>query len=621
MPLPADPRAALAQLVVRLRTAPAVERPAVVRELLPLLANAGVPLAVRLAAAGRAIDALPDTLRAIRDVVRAITSGLTPVRALHRLRHLQHLTERATALDALVAQRERKVKIDCPRCGARLPRPDLAKHLWHEHGLTLTNGHTSTRAREVELLRREYAATGNPALFDCVAEVGGEPAVRVWAAETASEEEAIPVCAAAHERAASVCPACFADVRPAVPEMPPALAVANGRIAGDGHVARAATDFAPRLAATLAAAGVLVTVTVFVHVALGFVLALVAYFAVLFARLPLAAPSDRAVDAAWRKLAPKLADRRGAARFLTRLCLTSVGRGDPLERANTLIRLIGRARADGAELQLLGAVLALQMDDAGRFGRDRAAGIADLVALAFRGEQPPEFAEYVLATYAAIPRDAGERQRLRILLHAAAFGAGLGPRDLLDVCYTAPHTAAVMRGSPHNLALLYGVWVNRSTAPWANVGVAQTVFELAATSPATAAKLLTAAPGLLLVCDSHPDATAELGPVLVTTNGVSVGGVSTPDPAADVRVDNDGRELVFGKYALALTRPTPSEFATELKAWLRFRAEVLAAYPARYLQTESGAVSRLLAPFTARCPACGTQCVPVVGAIARRGVQ
>lgn len=614
---PDDPRAAIARLVVRLRAAADADRPAVVGLMLPLLADMNVPLAVRFAAAARAIDALPDTPAAVRAVVRAVTAGLTPARALHRLRHLQHLTEQGHALDALVAAREAKVRSSCPRCAARLSRAEMAKHLWHRHGLALVNGKTRTRGRAVEAVRREHAATGDPALFDRAADLGGEPAVRAWAAETASEEESLPICAAARERGAGVCPKCFADVVPGVPDLPPPLAVAHGRIAGDGFVATAPGAFPARVTATLAAAAVLVAVTALVHVALGFVLAIGAYFATLLRRLPRTPADDRAIDAAWRELAPKSIDRRDAARFLTRLCVTSVGRGDPLERANALQRLIARARADPAERRLLAVALALEMDDGGRFGRDRAAGIADLVATAFRGEHPADFAEHVLAAYAAVPREPGERARLRVLLYAGAFGAGLAPRDAIDLCDAAPHVASAMRLPPHHVALLYGVWVNRTARPWASAGDAQTVFELAATSPATAALLLADAPGVLLVCGTPPGVEAELGPVLVTTVGVSVGGAVTPDPAADVRVEDGGRELVFGTRRFRLDRAIPEGFAGEVKAWLRFRAGAMAAYPATYLHARPPPVSRLLVPFAVRCAACGTECAPVVGAVAK----
>ena len=323
-----------------------------------------------------------------------------------------------------------------------------------------------------------------------------------------------------------------------------------------------------------------------------------------------------AIDAGWRKLAPKLADRRDAARFLTRLCLTSIGRGDPLERANTLQRVIARARDKPAERQLLAVALMLQMDDSGRFGRDSVAGVADLVSLAFRDEQPVDFAEYMLASYLAVARDAGDLARLRILLYQAAFVAGLTPNDVIDLCSTAESIAEAMRLPAHHVALLYGVWLNRFGTPWTQVGESQTVFDLATTSPATASKLLAHLPGVLLVCRTHPDAEDELGPILVTASGVSVGGAVVLDPAGPVSVESLGCELVFGKTRFRLERAIPETIAEELKVWLRFRAEVLAAFPAMYLSAQSHPASRLLARFVVRCT-CGTECLPVVGAVAR----
>jgi hypothetical protein len=568
-----------------------------------------------MAAAARAIESLPDTTLAIRGVEQAITAGLPPSRALHRLRHLQHLTEKADALDELVALREQKVKMDCPRCGVWLPRAEMVKHLWHEHGLTLVKDKTRSREGEVAAIRREYLASGDPTLFDCAAEVGGESAMRVWAAETASEEESLPLCRAAQANGAGLCPACFAEVPTRVPDLPP-LAVAQGRVAGDGYAASATSMFSRRGGATLAAAFVLIAVGGFVHFLLGVVFAVAAYCLLFFLRAPQTAIEDRTIDAAWRKLAHPLADRRDAARFLARLCLTSMGHGDPLERANTLLRIIARARENPAERQLLAAALTLQMDDSGRYGRDRAAGIAELVSLAFRGQQQSEFAEFVLAAYFHIPREASERARLRILLHAAAFSADLTPRNVIDLCDAAPHIADAMRLPPHHLAMLYGVWVHRASRPWAAVGEARNVFGLSATERSTAGKLLTNESGLLLLCDTPRDVEAELGPVLITASGVSVGGVVTVDPAADVDIEG-GRELIFGKHTLKLSREIPVAFATELKSWLRFRAEVVAVYPAVYLKSESRPSSRVLSPFVVSCPSCGTKCLPVVGAVGR----
>jgi len=621
-----DPLSALAQLIVRLRSADANDRPAVVAQLLPLLADVRVPLNVRLATAGRALEALPDTPQAVQGVVRALTAGLSLARALDRLRQLQHLTEKSDAIDAMIARRERKVKMSCPRCGVRLPRPEMAKHLWHEHGLTLVKGKTRSRAKAVEAIRRDHATSGDPALLDRIAALAGEPAVRGWAAETATEEETIPLCAAARERGVGLCPTCFADISPAVPELPPPLALANGRLAGDGHVATArGRVFQPRLNAALAASGVLVLFTllalaapvrmpVFAILAIAFTI--MAYVGGYLLSIPRGTPDDRAIDTAWRKFAHKLADRRDAARFLTRLCLTSIGRGDPFERANALNSIVARSREAPAERQLLAVALTLQVDDAGRYGRDHPAAIAELVAPAFRADQPAEFAEFVLTAYFHAPREASELARLRILLLEAAFAAGLTARDVLDLCHAAPNVAKAMQLPPHHLAELFGVWVHRNAAPWRSVDEAQSVFELAREAPTTATRLLGRVPDVLLVCDSPQDAP-ELDPVLVCASGVSVGEALTADPAAEVRVEADGHALIFDKSRLKLEHAIPAEFADELKAWLRFRAEVLAAYPAIYLRGDPPPAAELLAAFAVRCSACGTESLPAIGAVAR----
>lgn len=619
---PDDPRAALAQLVVRLRGAAPADRAPLVQRMLPLLAKPGVPLAVRYAAAGRAIEALPDQPGAIRGVVRALTGRLTAARALARLRHLQHLTERSDALDALVAKRERKVKLTCPRCDARLPRADMAKHLWHEHGLELTDGKVRTAEQAVEALQAEHAKTGDPALLDRAATRAGEPGVRAWAARTATEEETVALCGRARERGASLCPGCFADVPPVVPELPPVLAVANGRLAGDGFTARAPALSPTRIRATLLAAGVMLGFGWFAPQVVAFLLSAAAYLLGLFLFRAKGDPNERAIDAAWKRLARKLVDRRDAATFLARLCVTSAGRGDPFERANALNALVARARANPAEHRLLAVALALRVTDGAKFGRDRAAGVAEVVAPVFRGEQPADFAEHALALYFRRPRDPGEVARLRVLLLAAAFEAERTPDEVLALCAAAPHLARAMRLSPNHVALLYGIWSNRTARVWENIGKAKTVFKLAAESPTTAARFLRDEPGLALVCDSPPGARELLGPVLISLTGVSLGRgaarATVADAGAAVKLEARGRVLVFGKAVMRVNRPLPAVFVRDLKLWLRFRAEVLAGYPAEFLSGAAPAPTPLLKPFVARCRVCRTACLPVVGAVAHR---
>ncbi|AWM36145.1 hypothetical protein GobsT_60860 [Gemmata obscuriglobus] len=620
MSVPTDPRAALARLVVQLRGAAPAARAPLVRRMLPLLAQPGIPLAVRYAAAARAIDALPDHPGAVRNVVRALTGRVPPARALRRLRHLQHLTERSGALDALVERRERKVKLTCPRCNTKLPRAEMAKHLWHEHRLELVEGKVYSNAQIAEVLRAEHTATGDPALIDRAAFRTGARQAGVWAAGTATPEETVPLCSAARERGVSLCPGCFSDIPPQVPDLPPELTLANGRLAGDGFVATAPVLSPPRVRATLLGAGVMLAGALVIPVARALVLSALAYLLGRALFRSKGAPDDLALNAAWRTLARKLTDRRDAARFLTRLCVTSVGRGDPFDRANPLNALVARANANRGEGQLLATALALRVGDSARFGRDYPAGLADLIAPVFRGERSADFAEHVLAVYFRTPRHTGELARLRALLLASAFEAECTPREVLALCDAAPHFARAARLSANHVAILYGVWANRTARPWEAVGKARTVFELAADAPSTATRLLAADPGLVLLC--HPrGAEDELGPVRVLAGGVSIGRGESPltvaDPDADVRLVSRRRELVFGERTLRVRSPLPEGLVRELKGWLLFRAEVLAEFPAAFLSGTMPIPTRLLKPFVARCAACGAECLPAVGAVAR----
>src|SRR5262249_31872720 len=109
---------------------------------------------------------LPDKADAVRGVVKSITVGLSPLRALERLRHLQHQVEKGRVLDVLIERREQRVKMDCPRCGVRLPRVEMVKHLWHAHRLFLDRGKVRDPDRLAEDRRAEFAATGDPSALD-----------------------------------------------------------------------------------------------------------------------------------------------------------------------------------------------------------------------------------------------------------------------------------------------------------------------------------------------------------------------------------------------------------------------------------------------------------------------
>jgi hypothetical protein len=344
--------------------------------------------------------------------------------------------------------------------------------------------------------------------------------------------------------------------------------------------------------------------------------ALLVYLLVRFARMP-HEPDEQAIDVAWQRLAPEVAERDDAARFLTRLCLVSLGRGDPQTRAKTLIvleaRAGGRADESDAELQLLAAASVLQVEDAGRYGRDAVAGVADLASAGFRGEHPADFAEFVVAAYLARDRDPGDLARLGVLLTGAAFEAGLVPRDLRDLWRCAPNLKRVTGVEPaHRLGLLHGLWRTREATAWESVGEALTVFELARRVPRTAAGVLSRFPDLLLFHRPAPEVESLVGPVLVCARGVAVGGKLTADPDAEVRVVARGRELILGRHRVAVGGRLPAEFAGVVKQWLRFRADALVPFIDGYLAGGGGdAARRVMVPFCRKCLACGT--VSVVG--------
>jgi hypothetical protein len=396
----------------------------------------------------------------------------------------------------------------------------------------------------------------------------------------------------------------------------------------------------PRGAATLAALPVLLAavgcallippkaippylVACWLVLAAGFV-----YAVVRFARRPLPPPDDRAVDAAWAVLARRLLDRDHGARFLTRLCLTSAGRGDPEERVGVLTRLADRA-AEGAgesdeSLQLLAAARVLQVDDAARLGRDRVAGLAELIADGLTGEQPADYAEHVAAAVLARdpPPDPEELARLRILLAAAAFGAGLKPRDLIDLWAVAPALGRVMAVEPaHRLGLLHGVWLLRNVRRWERVGPADTAFELCKVAPHVSGRVLAEFPDLLLYHRTDPDIDRDIGPVLVCTRGVVVGGQLAADPDAEVSQAKLGRfgggyGLTFGRHRIRLARKLPDDFLEAVRGWLRFRAGVLLPHIDGYLDPGSPEVAgRVLGPFSRKCGRCGTVSAVAVGKV------
>lgn len=612
-----------------------------------MLADAGIPVPIRVGAAARVLQFVHDRPGPVRRIIRPLIAGLTPSRALDRLRQVQNQIETCEALDALIDERERRVKLVCPRCRERLPRIEMVKHLWHHHGLTLERGKTRDATRVIEELQARHAATGNAETLDSVTALAGTEGVRRWiAAGEPAAEEVAPLLTAAAERDTGVCPVCYAELPEAVPPLPAPLVLINGRLAGDGYVIEVGSGawfrtlrittpasglavgrrlLTPRGAATLLASLVLLVALALLKGWLslgGIAVALLVYLVVrYFGRFD--NDDDRAVNAAWMRLAPGLSEKARAARFLTRLVLASRGVGDPGQRVRVLSSMVARAAAKAAasdaELQLLAAAAVLQVEDESGFGRDVVSGIASLAASGFNGQQPAYFAEFVVAAYLTHERELGNLARLRVLLLSAAFEAGLVPRDLLTLWAGAPNLKHAMAFEPaHRLAMLFGLWRTRTRRAWEAVAAADTVFDLAHTSPPTAARLLGRFPDLLLIHWPQAPVDELVGPVLVCSRGVAVGGHFVADPDANVRFVDEGHTLLYGWHRLELARKVPPEFLGVIRGLLRFRAERLLPFIDGYLAPGSGDVSRrLLVPFCRRCPNCGTLSAVTCGALGR----
>jgi hypothetical protein len=276
-----------------------------------------------------------------------------------------------------------------------------------------------------------------------------------------------------------------------------------------------------------------------------------------------------------------------------------------------------RAEESDEELQLLAAVRVLQIEDMSRFGRDVTAGIAALASDGFTGALPAEYAEFVVGSYLARPREAGQLGRLRILLLEAAFEAGLAPSDLVHLWSGAPNLRRAMMVEPtHRLGLLFGLWRTQDSKTWESIAPALTVFALARTSPPTAARVLAHCPDVLLYHRPAPDVEEMAGPILVCARGVSICGAFVADPEADLRLANEGRRLIFGRFRIDVPRRVPTDLPALLASWLRYRADVLVPFIEESLAAGSEeVVRRVLGPFCRKCLACGTVSAVSAGAV------
>ena len=559
-----------------------------------------VPLAPRLAVAGRLLDALPDTDAALDSVLRPLTAGLSDARRLHRLRQLERYAETAPGLSRRIDQLARSTTVRCPRCRITLATGELPDHLWREHALIWDGAAPAETAGELgtaialaaasnsddAIAGLDRAFTGSALFFP---ESPPTDVTQAVASQGLRDPSAVEMLRArAAESGCGVCPNCLGAVPDPVAPPLPSANWGDGRLTAEGYevaiepsdwgrrttikrpgAAREVVASSSRLPA--ATRGALIALSAALLGLFGAALAPVNW-AILSAGLggtiallilsrighdPAGATDWEAFDAAWEDLTPGIGRSIGAIRFLTRLTRLSVGVGQADVRGKRVRELAEHAAvlADkGPEYAaLFAAARVLAASDGAAMGLERVAAYRLLFAPVWRGEMPARdaelAAELIHTEGVLVP---GDENRLGHLLAADAFAAGFTPADLAMLSSLLPELGRLLPGdalqSLHTLRQL----------DYRKVG--QPAWELAAADPRAARERLAATPDLVL------DASSSGLDATVTARGLVVNGVPL-DRAARLEFGRDKRG--WAVRAGGTVAPLDAEPATRVVANLR----------------------------------------------------
>ena len=626
------------------------------------------PLPLRLAVAGKLLGSLPDSIQAVGPIVRSMTAGLSRSRTLERMIQLQSKVDRCTTLDGMVQTAENRVQLKCPKCRVKLTRPELIVHLWHKHRLIFDRGHAVDPRSEVEKVIVQVSAQPGEKLPEDAFRSSAnyfpqsEP-LQVLQAVAARQRAAtaipLPMIDAATEALQSLCPTCLAPLSDRILSLPPPLAVMGHRIAGDGYSVRvhdtasrqtmdvgtpdAARSILPVTRRRWGPRGLAVLVAgAFLSLSLPLVLivnrpppfgtaillALIGwgiYGALRFLQPAAIKPGVRAADAAWQEIAAFLSPTHANVRFLTRLCLTSIARGNPAERASILKSLVeataAKVEPGPAFAQLLAASQALQISDGTDFGKDKVNGLAKLFDAVWRGEMPVDYAEYLaeIATNRFL-LSSGEASRLQLLMLGSAFENGLLPQDILAVGNYLPWVSMVLGlPTPKRLQVACAVWRGKNSEPWASIGPAVTLFDLAKKSPGASRKILVACPDALLKLELPDAAQRTLGDVVLTPRGLVIGSALLTDPEIAMDLGRSPRGsgwiLKLGREFINLDRKIPSELIPVFTGWLNYRTKKLLPQAEALTRSNPIKVRMLLNPLAQACSLCGTDSIGRTGKV------
>ncbi len=634
----------------------------VCRLLLPALGSGEFGTPLRLNVGIQCLRSLSPLNAAAGDILRALIRGLSPSRAVERLRFIQHRLPGHPQVDRLCSELEKKAAIPCPRCGIRLQRPELVVHLWQQHRLLMEGNRVLEPWRLIANWLGEYAETGKRTLLERGSELaqqldpdGGLTRVhRLLLSSGLSNEEAqANLTNQAQSRRASLCPHCYALVHQEGEPLPPPLNLSRGRITSHGfavqvsdqniltHLYVATPDevihegkepgrgltqrgailllIGPLVIAAFLAALIIppTMVAPLTPVALLLLGALGIYLWTRLKRDAASDPTSRAIDCAWQHLVPELQGASSAndrQDFLGSLAVTSIGLGTPRLREPYLEKecksTLERVVKGNEPSEDLAALRCLEMDDAVRLGRDPLPILAREIGHVLSDLLPIQYAEHLLEAWPDSARDRAQRARLRILVCAKAFESGFETQDLHELGRLSPALGAVYASEDiAGISRLRWLWNVRSTKPWQKQGSATTVFDLAR-YPALGGQYLEERPDLLLFQPMSAGSGSESGsPILICEEGVVYRNIVIDDPAtliaARPALKGSGFDLIIGKKRLHFGQK-PALLERRLEGWIRFLFRELLSGADKIVESGSpGRLRKFRRQKTIQCPECG----------------
>jgi hypothetical protein len=638
----------------------------------PLLADKHVARDVRQNAVAALLAATGKGGTAARDLLSAYLGRSGKLRSIDKLHQLEQRVGHAPVIDALCAELEDQVRMNCPRCHTELTRAEMIHHVWDRHRLVLEGRRVRDPWRLMGDWIEDYRLEKDPALLercrDLAAkldpEAGPRRLLRLLLQHGLDDRLALnTLLGQARREGGGLCPHCYGLLPVTASDSPKALRYEDEHLSGHGYRLEVSDHgMIPWLeietpegiayrgrepGRVLTRNGALVLL-VGPMVLTGFLLTewltgsqmpALALFAVagglalflgglvyLFWPEPRSS-LDRLIDHAWELLTPSLLEKpfnTEAVDFLSGLAVSSIAAGSPEMRAEPLQELRVAVEREGHGhhdlIPTLAALWRLTVDDLGRQEKDPVAVIAERVGDCFTGESPLRLADELLrgldwkAAHAGkIPWwTKGSAKRLRVLLFRKAFQAGLEVLDLEDLWRAFPALASTLElENEAYAAALRLLWALDERRPWERAGAAATVFELAA-DPRAGEKLLEKFPDLLW-------SVREVSAV-VCRRGVWFRDVWISEQPGTLEIrprrsKEGGYELILSPYRFIFAEQ-PDIVVAQIEKLLRFYFhDFLPQLPPFPGRRSPDALRRLRNKNATRCPECRRFALPIRGEV------